>query len=231
MRRVREGILSEQDPGGPQDSPHGGIAAQVSRMRQELQSEKQPEDTPPDAHGHQALPLRLLRQGLSSELRPEEALVDSQFGRIDVATAARDPRTWLEYRCAPRNLLVSRETIRNTDRTASPSTKYHRNERRLVRPSTRFQNPTKTPRNAIRSLLYSVRVSTTVKDSWNKRRPRNLGTGDNFERCSLDASCSKFGISLNFERTRTGNIDVFDRSRVFEGFARSRDPKSIDRRR
>ncbi|KAK1122102.1 hypothetical protein K0M31_009942 [Melipona bicolor] len=88
MRGVRQRILSEQDTRGAQDPPHGGVAAQVSRLFQEFQPEEQPEDPPSHAHGHQALPLCLLRQGVPQELRPQEALVDAQFGGIDVAAAA-----------------------------------------------------------------------------------------------------------------------------------------------
>lgn len=50
MQRMRKRILSEQDSGGAQDSPYGGIAAQMSRMLQEFQSKEQSEDTPPYAH-------------------------------------------------------------------------------------------------------------------------------------------------------------------------------------
>ncbi|XP_043522169.1 protein odd-skipped isoform X2 [Frieseomelitta varia] len=36
VQRVRERILPEQDPGGSQDPPHGGVAAQVSRLLEKL---------------------------------------------------------------------------------------------------------------------------------------------------------------------------------------------------
>lgn len=52
VHRVRQGILSEQDAGCPQDFAHGGIAAQVPRLRQEFQSEEQPQDPSSHSHGH-----------------------------------------------------------------------------------------------------------------------------------------------------------------------------------
>ena len=55
MFRLRQGILSVEDPGGPQDSPHGGVPPQVSRLSAELQPAVQPEDPPADPHGPQAI--------------------------------------------------------------------------------------------------------------------------------------------------------------------------------
>ena len=106
MRGVRQRILPEQDPRGAQDPPHGGVAAQVSRVLQEFQPEEQPEDPPSHAHGHQAVPLCLLRQSVPQELRPQEALVDSQFGGIDVAAAAGDTCARYRGRRATGDVLV-----------------------------------------------------------------------------------------------------------------------------
>lgn len=78
----------------------------MSRVCKEFQPEKQPEDPPSHAHGHQTLPLRLLRQGVPQELRPEEALIDSQFGCIDVPSTTRDTCAWYRGRSAARDVLV-----------------------------------------------------------------------------------------------------------------------------
>lgn len=80
----------------------------MSSVRKEFQPEKQPEDASSHAHGHQTLPLRLLRQGVPQELRPEEALIDSQFGCIDVPSTTRDTCAWYRGGSAARDVLVAR---------------------------------------------------------------------------------------------------------------------------
>lgn len=80
-------------------------------MRQEFQPEEQPEDPPSHAHGHQTLPLCVLRQGVPQELRPQEALVDSQFGCIDVTAAAGDTCARYRGRGATGDVLVFRPPI------------------------------------------------------------------------------------------------------------------------
>lgn len=51
MQRMRERILSKQDTCRTQDTSHGGVPAQMSRLFEKLQPKEQLEDSSSHAHG------------------------------------------------------------------------------------------------------------------------------------------------------------------------------------
>lgn len=72
MQRMRQGLLPKSYSSGSQNSAHGGISAQVSRLRAQLQPAQQSQDASSNTHRSQALRVYVVRQSVSQELRPSE---------------------------------------------------------------------------------------------------------------------------------------------------------------
>lgn len=81
MPGMRQRLLPVAHPGRPQDSPHGGVAAQVPRLPAQFQSAFEPKDPSADAHRHQTLSLPGLWQSVPTKLRSASAFAHSQSGR------------------------------------------------------------------------------------------------------------------------------------------------------
>lgn len=77
MHRMRKRFLPIAHIGRAQDTAHGGVTAQMSRVQSQLQSALKFENTFAHAHRSQAVRMQYVRQSVPSQLRSTKACVDA----------------------------------------------------------------------------------------------------------------------------------------------------------
>jgi hypothetical protein len=113
MWRMRQRILPVADSRRPQNSSHGGIAAQVSRLQSLLQPALQLKNPSVNTHRPQTLRMQLVRKGLQTQLRLAKTRSHPCRGRR--------PGRWTR-----RRILALQRYRRNVSETQKPLIGYSR---------------------------------------------------------------------------------------------------------